>query len=67
MSAIGTQPLSFQWEKNSVPLEGKTADTLVIEKANGFDTGQYRVVVTNSAGKVISTPATVTVLDPKLV
>ncbi|MBN9690772.1 MAG: immunoglobulin domain-containing protein [Verrucomicrobia bacterium] len=67
VSAIGTQPLSFQWEKNSVPLEGKTAATLVIEKANGFDAGKYRVVVTNSAGKVISTPAVVTVLDPKLV
>jgi len=47
---------SFQWQRNGRNVSGATQANYTIESA-----GSYRVVISNSAGRVISTPAKVTI------
>jgi Immunoglobulin domain/Immunoglobulin I-set domain len=58
----GTAPLQYQWRRNSVAIAGATAvgyttPTLVLADSGA----RYDVVVSNSAGSVTSTAATLTV------
>ncbi len=64
VAASGTEPFSLQWYRNGVVLAGKTASSLVLSNAQLSDAGAYSVVVTNSAGSVASSAATVTVTQP---
>ena len=70
VSASGTQPLSFQWFKDGVPLEdgGKYCDTmtasLTVSNVLRSDAGSYFVVVSNAYGSVTSAVATLTVREP---
>lgn len=66
VAAIGTLPLSVQWEKGNKPIPGANALTLQLTNLTAFDDGDYRAVVTNAFGKVISQSAKVVVLDPRL-
>jgi hypothetical protein len=60
--ATGTAPLSYQWRRNGTPIDGATSSTYVLDPTAVADSGtQFDVVVTNSAGSVTSTPATLTV------
>lgn len=63
--ATGGAPLSYQWQKLVGPtwtvINGATAAAYTIPATTGTDAGQYRVVVTNSAGRATSNPATLTV------
>ena len=61
VSATGTPPLSYQWQKNNVNIPGATASTYTLSAVQSSDAGNYRVVVTNSAGSVTSQAATLTV------
>jgi len=61
VSASGTAPLTYQWQRNSSPVSGATAATYAIASAQASDAGSYTVVVTNSAGSVTSAAAVVTV------
>lgn len=61
VTATGTPPLSYQWRKNSVNINGATSSTYVIPSAAESDEGNYSVVVSNSAGSVTSNNATLTV------
>src|SRR5439155_13400109 len=61
VSASGTAPLTYQWTKDDQTLLGETNKTLTVSKASTNDSGIYRVVVSNSAGNVTSSPAVVTV------
>ncbi|MCK4660177.1 MAG: DUF2341 domain-containing protein, partial [Phycisphaerae bacterium] len=56
VSASGTAPLSYQWQKDSVDIGGATSSCYTATQA-----GQYRCVVTNSCGSATSNSATVTV------
>jgi hypothetical protein len=62
VSATGTAPLSYQWQKNGVAIAGATNSTyrtMGTSVPNELD--QYTVVVSNSAGSVTSNAAILTV------
>jgi hypothetical protein len=59
--ATGIPSPAYQWLKNGEPIPGQTASTLAIPSANVNDAGSYSVVVSNIAGVITSTAATVTV------
>src|SRR5262249_46752889 len=59
--AAGAPTLSYQWRKDGVSLPGATATSLTISNVQPTDAGNYDVLVTNGAGSVTSTPATLTV------
>src|SRR5262249_24776894 len=54
--------LSYQWQRNSADIAGATSATYTIASAQLADhLAQFRVVVTNSAGSLVSNAATLTV------
>ncbi len=59
--ATGTSPLSYQWQKNGTTLAGATGATLTLTSVTTAAAGNYRVIVSNSAGSVTSATATLTV------
>ena len=61
VTAAGTPPLAYQWKKNGADVTGATAATLTLSSISAADAGTYTVVVTNSAGRATSSPATLTV------
>lgn len=61
VTAVGTAPLSYQWQKSGNNISGQTATTYIITSAAFSDTGDYTVIVSNKTGSVISNPATLTV------
>jgi hypothetical protein len=65
VSATGTGPLSYQWYENGVPIRGATGSTYTTPPLTTGDNGAvFTVTVTNSAGSVTSTVATLTVPSP---
>ena len=64
VSAIGTPPLAFQWRKNRVNINGANATSYTIASAQASDQGDYDVVVSNPAGSISSSAATLVVLIP---
>jgi len=61
VAATGTSPLSYQWRKDGVALTGATGATLALSGVQAIQAGVYTVVVSNTAGSVTSTGATLTV------
>lgn len=71
VTANGTAPLGYQWQKfngstwdslsNGTGVSGATTATLTLTAVDAADAGQYRVVVSNTAGSVTSNTATLTV------
>ncbi len=59
-NATGTG-LTYQWEKDGVNIPYATNATLLIENAMPADAGIYQVVISNSAGKVVSSGTNVVV------
>src|SRR3974390_1317640 len=60
--AMGTAPLSYQWQKNNANISGATASSYTTPATVQSDNGStFRVVVTNSAGNTTSSAATLTV------
>ena len=60
--AAGTAPLSYQWQKNGTSILGANSSTYTTPIATSSDNGaQFTVVVSNTAGSVTSTVATLTV------
>jgi len=53
--------LTYQWEKNDMPIDGATSATLTITSATAADAGSYRCAVTSACGSVKSASATVNV------
>ena len=49
--------LIYQWRRNGVALAGKTGSFLLLSNAQAANVGNYDVVVKNSYGTVISSPA----------
>ena len=72
VTATGTAPLSYQWQKDGVDLTdgggitGATTVTLTITGVMESDEGGYRCVVTNIAGMVTSNIAMLAVGKFKL-
>ncbi|HET8925075.1 MAG TPA: choice-of-anchor D domain-containing protein [Candidatus Acidoferrum sp.] len=60
--AGGTAPLSYQWQKNGVNISGATASSYTTPVTATTDSGStFQAVVTNTAGTVTSSAATLTV------
>jgi hypothetical protein len=55
--ASGSQPLSYQWQKNGTNIFGATNATYTISSAQTIDAGTYTVVISNSAGVTATTGA----------
>lgn len=60
VSAAGTAPLKYQWQKGGADLPGQTDQVLSIGTTIPSDAGDYRLVVTNLYGAATSHVATVT-------
>jgi len=61
VTATGTPSPSYQWRKNGSNISGATAATLSLTNVQSADAANYTVVVSNSAGSVTSSTATLTV------
>src|SRR5215469_18961545 len=62
VTAAGTAPFSYQWQKNAVAIAGATSSSYTTPALSTSDSGaQFTVVVSNSAGSVTSNPAFLTV------
>ena len=67
VNAAGNQPLSFQWQRNGMDIQGATSASLTVPAVSATDNGaQFRVVVSNSFGTVTSAVATLTVSGAQL-
>ena len=65
VTATGTAPLTYQWKKNGTDIEGVTTSSHTTDATVLGDSGAvFTVVVTNSAGTVTSSGATLTVNVP---
>jgi hypothetical protein len=69
-AAQGTSPLRYQWQKGGVNLvdggnvSGAQTPALAIAYVTAADAGSYTLTVTNDAGGVVSSPATLTLVPP---
>ncbi|MGP8020225.1 MAG: immunoglobulin domain-containing protein [Limisphaerales bacterium] len=65
VNAVGTEPLSYQWQANGVNLlnggriSGATNSTLTVSGVLTGDAKSYSVIVTNNIGSVTSSPPAV--------
>jgi Leucine-rich repeat (LRR) protein len=64
VAATGTTPLAYQWQVNGAILPGATANSLILSNVQPVDAGNYAVVVTNVAGSITSSVASLTVYVP---
>jgi hypothetical protein len=62
VTATGSAPLSYQWQKGTTAIAGATASSYTTPATTLVDDGStFQVVVSNSAGSVTSSSATLTV------
>jgi PKD repeat protein len=54
ISAIGTKPLSYQWQKNGIHLTGANDTFFKVFSVTAGDTGMYSCIVSNSLGNTNS-------------
>lgn len=63
VSASGTAPLHYQWQKADSDISGATANSYTVSPAAESDAGSYRCVVTNDYGTATSNEAVLTVAE----
>jgi hypothetical protein len=62
VSATGSAPISYQWRKNTVSISGANAASYTTPATTSADNGaKFDVVVSNTAGSMTSSQATLTV------
>jgi PKD repeat protein len=63
VTATGTAPLSYKWQKNGTDISGATSASYTTPATTASDSGAtFRCAVTNTAGSAVSSSATLTVL-----
>ncbi len=63
VAASGTDPLSYSWFFNGVPIAGVTASSFTIPSVSASDVGSYSVSVSNAGGSAVSEAATLALLS----
>lgn len=68
VTAVSTNPLTYQWLFNGAPLEAPRAThpALLLTNLTADHAGQYTAIVSNLSGAVTSALATLTVLAPSV-
>jgi len=61
VTATGTAPLAYQWRFNGTNIAGATTTSYAVFNAQVTNSGSFTVIITNVAGSVTSTVATLTV------
>ena len=62
VTAAGAAPLAYRWQKGATPINGATSASYTTPPTAASDRGStFSVVVSNSAGKITSNAATLTV------
>jgi hypothetical protein len=64
--AVGSQPITYQWQLNGTNLPGATNGDLIITNATAANGGQYQALATNSLNWAASSTAMVAVLPPPI-
>ena len=64
--SVGGSGLSYQWYKNGIPISGANSNTYYFSNITLEDSGNYSVLVSNSAGSITSNEGVLNVLtfDP---
>jgi hypothetical protein len=62
VTATGSAPFTYQWQKDGASIAGSSAATLVLANVQAGSAGDYLVLVSNVAGGVTSAAAHLTVL-----
>ena len=57
VKATGSQPLTYQWQKNGADLPGAVRSSLSFNNATEADSGTYRLVISQGAANVTSATA----------
>lgn len=66
VSAAGSQPLSYQWQRNGQPISGATGETYTTPATSmANDQEVYTCKITNAFGSATSAPVKLTVIDGK--
>ncbi len=60
--AGGTEPLSYQWQRDGVDISGATSAVLTLTSAELSDAGSYQVVISNEAGELTTAGVAVSVV-----
>jgi hypothetical protein len=55
--AVGSQPLSYQWQFHGTNISGATSSSLTLVNVSPADVGQYTCIVRNSVGVVTNSIA----------
>jgi alpha-tubulin suppressor-like RCC1 family protein len=63
VTAAGTVPLNYQWLFNDTNIDGATNSILTISAIQAANSGNYQVIVSNSAGAAASLPVPLNVID----
>jgi Immunoglobulin domain len=64
VTATGTAPLTYYWRKGTTVVSSGNSSSYTIASAQAADAGSYSVIISNSAGTVTSSTATLTVNIP---
>lgn len=64
VTATGTEPLNYQWFKDTAPLIGVSGSSYTIASTTLNDAGVYTVLVSNDYGEESSHRAVLTVIEP---
>jgi hypothetical protein len=60
-TAIGTDPISYQWQFNGTDLAGRNSTSLSLTDVQAANAGDYSLIASNSVGTNVSAFATLTV------
>lgn len=67
VAAVGTAPLTYQWQFNGTDIAGATGPNLGLPNLHPSDAGAYSVVVQNAVGPVTSIEAVLNILIPPVI
>ncbi len=62
LQAESTEPLSYQWFKDGIRIEGATSEVYSIPEASGNDTGSYTVQLANNCSQIESDAANLDII-----